>query len=142
MGRTLLVRVFLAFCFGIGHLGWLSLPAVAENGVPTPYAGGTADPLDDLWSWLHQLCSVVHCDESRPPADGSISEADYAALQFVLSYEAYGVRSGVNKYDVLNAQLVTVHCLKLLDQEATKLDPDIEEALTDALLSLQVDLAS
>lgn len=137
MGRTLVVRGLLVVLFVLACVG---APARGDS-----YALGTetmAGDWDDLDAWLQQLCKVVQCDELRVPTDGAISPSDYAALRFVLAYQTYGVQPVVNRSELLTAQSATARCLDVLADGSTSLDPDIEAALIDALLSLQIDLGS
>lgn len=138
MGRTLCIRAFLVFliCFLPRH------NFVVGNAVGASPAPAMADNWDELETWLHELCYFVHCDLTRLPSDGPIPQEDLAALQLVLSYETYGIRADLSKADYFDARLITSYCLKLLDQGPTKLDPEVERLLEDALVSLEVDLGT
>ncbi|MBX3380752.1 MAG: hypothetical protein KF805_11725 [Phycisphaeraceae bacterium] len=142
MGRTLIVRAPLLCWLVICHLK-CAIPAASASGfLPATFAIAESDPIDDLSSWLHQLCYYVKCDESRPPSDGSISARDYTALQFVLAYDTFGVRPELTKIEIINARLIVVQCLKLLAVEPNGLDQEIALALEVSLVSLQTDLGS
>lgn len=139
MGRTLFVRALLLLCMMAG--GGTGLAHADSYAVEMQSMSGLGD-WDDLDAWLQQLCKVVHCSEDRPPADGSISPGDFAALKFILAYETYGVEPTVSKTDVVYAGFAAGQCLKILDEGRVKLDPDIEDALVEALVSLRIEIGS
>lgn len=141
MGRTLFLRALLLLCMMAGTGGGTGLARADSYAVELQSMSGVGD-WDDLDAWLQQLCKVVQCSEERPPADGSISPGDFAALKFILAYEAYGVQPMVSKTDVVYAGFAAGQCLKILDEGRVKLDPDIEDALVEALVSLRIEMGS
>ena len=138
MGRTLVVQAFLLATVCTGFSASFVPQARASEILILPTSG---DPVDELISWLDQLCFVVHCEGDRTSEGGSAIAADLVAIRFVLSYETYGVRDDLSLNERDYAYLVSLRATKFLTDNPGRIEPEVEKSLFEALRAIRSDLS-
>lgn len=138
MGSTRAGRALLLFCCILALAGSARAQVIDAVPLPTGTIGG--DPVDELMTWLDELCAFVHC-----PLDTSISaqdslHAEKSAILFVLSYESFGVRQDLSPEDRKYGELVAARALQLLKASEGEFDAEVEAALFDTLDQLGSEL--
>ncbi|MGH7242142.1 MAG: hypothetical protein ACREJD_01845 [Phycisphaerales bacterium] len=142
MGRTLVVQAFWLACFCLCLSGPVS-PAARAAGtdiLPVPNIVVVIDPLDDLVSWLQQVCAVVQCSLERTAIESTSMQANRSGAALVISYECYGVREDLTPDQFEYARFAASRASLALKVNAGRLDPEVEAALFDTLNAIQSDL--